>query len=607
MNEIALVPPPRRFGRGQGAYPVPPGLEAALAGYTMGAEPPKQIAARVDRGRVAHAQGYLLSVLPQGLTLLAADQPGLFYGLMTLRQLLRRARGSGRLDCLLIEDWPEYPVRGVMLDISRDRVPTMGTLRRLIDLWAELKYNQVQFYTEHTFAYPAHETVWRDASPLTPEEVEELDRYCRARGIELAANQNSFGHMERWLRHPRYRRLAEATGGFPDPWGGWRTEPTTLNPLDPASLELLCGLYDELLPHFSSGLLNVGADEPIDLGHGRSREACQRQGLGRVYLDFLLKLHEQVARRGRVMQFCGDVLVRYPELAGEVPRDAVALVWGYERDHPFDRECAIFAEAGLPFYACPGTSSWNSLGGRWANARANIQAAAREGREAGAAGFLLTDWGDNGHWQQLPVSYPAYLYGAAAGWSPGRERELDLELCLSRHIFQDATGAAARALLIMGELSENEVARFHNASVLGVLLLLELQPYHREQLQKYRGYDFAPESSRLEEASRLLSTAEPQAQDGKLLRAELELTAALLGHAVRLGRARFATPGLLVSEIPQRERKGLAEELAGLSERFKMLWMSRSRPGGLQDSVKRMLALRESYGDPAQPGRVRRG
>ncbi len=607
MNDFALVPPPRRLGLSPGTYEVPPGLETALAGYTMGAELPKAITARVDRGIVGHAQGYRLSVRPAGLTLLASDPQGLFHGLMTLRQLLRGARATGRLACLRIEDWPDYPVRGVMLDISRDRVATMETLRRLIELWAELKYNQVQLYTEHTFAYPAHEAVWRDASPLTAAEIEELDRYCRARGIELAANQNSFGHMERWLRHPRYRPLAETTGGFLDPWGGWRTEPTTLNPLDPRSLELLCGLYDELLRHFSSALLNVGADEPIDLGHGRSRDACLRNGLGRVYLDFLLELHEQVTRRGRVMQFCGDVLVRYPELLGEVPHPAIALVWGYERDHPFVRECRIFAEAGLPFYACPGTSSWNSLGGRWANARANIQAAAREGLKAGAAGILLTDWGDNGHWQQLPVSYPAYLYAAAAAWSPGCERGLDLELCLSRHVFQDATGAAARALLAMAEPSDTEIARFHNASVLGVLLLLQLQPYHREQLQKYRGYDFAQERSRIEEASRRLSAAELRAADGKLLSAELEFTARLLAHSARLGRSRFATPGLSVPEIPERERRGLAEELAGLAERYRTLWLSRSRPGGLADSVGRMLELQESYGDPAQPGRVRHG
>ena len=56
------------------------------------------------------------------------------------------APAAGRpraLPCVHIEDWPSYPVRGIMLDVSRDRVPTMQTLRRLLDLWAGLKYNQV--------------------------------------------------------------------------------------------------------------------------------------------------------------------------------------------------------------------------------------------------------------------------------------------------------------------------------------------------------------------------------------------------------------------------------------------------------------------------------
>jgi len=595
VERIVLVPPPRQLHIGSGGFAIPAGLEAELAGYTVGAASPGGIVAAADRGRVPHEQGYRLSVKADGPTLLAADPLGLFYGMMTLRQLVRQVHKTGQLPCLQIEDWPDYPVRGVMLDISRDRVPTMETLRRLVDLWAELKYNQVQLYTEHAFAYPAHEAVWRDASPLTPAEVEELDRYCRGRGIELAANQNSFGHLERWFRQPGYRHLACATGGFPDPWGGWRTEPTTLNPLDPGSIELLSGLYDELFPRFTSRLVNVGADEPIDLGHGRSREACLRQGVGRVYLDFLLKIHEQVARRGRTMQFCADVLVHYPELAREIPRDPIALVWGYERDHPFARECGLFAQAGLRFYVCPGTSSWNSIGGRWNNASANIRAAAREGLAAGAAGFLLTDWGDNGHWQQLPVSYPAYLYGSAASWRPGSEQELDMEGSLSLHVLHDPSGFAAQALLALQNLDENQLVRHPNATILAVLLLLELQPYHRELLPKYRGYDFEWERDQVEKADHLLSAARLQGDDGKVLHDELEFTARLLAHAARLGRQRFATPNLEVAEIPERERGGLAEELAGLTRDYGRLWKARSRPGGLGDSAGRLLALKESY------------
>ncbi len=595
MRQIILVPPPRKVLPGSGACALPEALKAELAGYTVGAENPKGVQARVAPDLVEGEQSYRLTVSPGGPEVVAGDEKGLFYGFMTLRQLARQADESGSVPCLRIEDRPEFPVRGVLLDISRDRVPTMETLKGLIDLWAELKLNQVQLYTEHTFAYPSHRVVWRDASPLTPEEAEELDRYCRDRAIDLVPNQNSFGHLERWLEHPEYRRLAESSGGFTDPWGVFHRQPSTLNPIDPASIEFLAGLYDELLPHFASGMLNVGGDEPWELGQGASAAACRSLGVGRVYLDFLLKIHEQVSGRGRIMQFWGDIILNHTELIRELPREVIGLDWGYERDHPFARECRAFAEAGLSFYVCPGTSSWNSLGGRWENARQNIHCAADEGRAAGASGLLLTDWGDNGHWQQLPISYPAYLYAAAMGWNPEGAEALDVEAGLSRHLFRDPTGKAARALMILEKVYDDGRARIHNAGVLAVLLLPDLQVYGREQASRYRGYEFERERSQILEALRLLDGADLQAGDAGLLAAELRFTGELMLHAARLGRERFATPGLDTEEIPVAVRRELAAELEVLIERFRSLWLARSRPGGLADSAGRLTALKHSY------------
>ena len=54
-----------------------------------------------------------------------------------------------------------FSVRAYMLDISRDKVPTMGTLKLLVDLLARFDYNQFQLYTEHTFAYQNHKEVWQ--------------------------------------------------------------------------------------------------------------------------------------------------------------------------------------------------------------------------------------------------------------------------------------------------------------------------------------------------------------------------------------------------------------------------------------------------------------
>ena len=63
---------------------------------------------------------------------------GLCYGLETMVQLLKPRNGALWLPEAHIEDWPDLPVRGVMLDISRDKVPTLDTMKALIDRLASL-------------------------------------------------------------------------------------------------------------------------------------------------------------------------------------------------------------------------------------------------------------------------------------------------------------------------------------------------------------------------------------------------------------------------------------------------------------------------------------
>ena len=326
-----------------------------------------------------------------------------------------------------------FAVRSYMLDISRDKVPSMGTLKQLVEILEKFNYNQLQLYTEHTFAYSKHEAVWKDASPMTAQEIRELDLFCAMHGIDLVPNQNSFGHLERWLVKPEYNHLAELPhGGAPLPWGGFKKDPTTLCPTDPASLEFLAGLYDELLPNFESRLFNIGCDETFDLlGEGRSAAAVKEKGEGRVYLDFLLKVADLVRKRRKRPMFWGDVILRHPELVPELPKDLIALDWGYEGNHPFMDEAAKFAAAGLDFYVCPGTSSWNSLAGRVENMRENMIAAERAGHLHGAKGFMVTDWGDGGHWQPLAASLPGLILGGNLAYSGASAAKMDLEDALN--------------------------------------------------------------------------------------------------------------------------------------------------------------------------------
>ncbi len=591
-SEIFLLPPPRRIERRAGAFALAPAgvlvpeagepelleplllrLHAELAraghdGWKISAAPAPSRSAfhlALDHHCGLPPQGYRLDIAPATVRVTAPDRAGALHALMTLRQLLRQFPTA--LPACVITDWPDYAVRGAMLDISRDKVPTLATLRALVDRLAEWKFNHLQLYTEHTFAYRNHRDVWADADPLTPADVLALDLFCRERGIELVANQNSFGHLTRWLKLPRYSALAESPTGYVTPWGERRAEPMSLDPTNPACLDLLRELFDELLPNFSSRCFNVGCDETWDLGQGRSAAACAARGKGRVYLDFLLKLRDEVSRRGHTMLFWGDIILQHPELVAELPRDMIALNWGYEAAHPFAREAEIFSAAGLPFWVCPGTSSWNSLAGRTTNMLGNIRAAAEAGLAHGAEGLLVTDWGDNGHWQPLPVSYAGFATAAAYAWNASAATEMPLAKLLDQHAFEDAAGVLGQLALDLGDLHRTTGVEPANASVLFHLLHKpDLAPW----LAKLPAGALEKTAQRLEEIMAPLSRAQPRGADAALVRDEFAFIAQMLRHGIR--RALTGAEKM--------------DDLRALLAEHRRVWLARNRPGGLADSQR---------------------
>jgi hexosaminidase len=557
------------------------GFELKPCGSHRNSAIPADIRALKNSTLRTHPQGYVLNIGRDGVQIEFHETAGLWAAAATLRQLIREY--GRRLPCLEIRDWPDFPRRGVMLDISRGRVPRLETLIGLVDQLADFKINEFQLYTEHTFAYRNYAPVWRDWGALTGGEIERLDAHCRRLGIELVPNQNSFGHLRWWLEYPPLKKLAEVAAPWPDEGGAFLRYPSTLAPEHPGTLPFLRGLYDELLPHFRSDRFNVGCDETWDLGRGQSRQLCEKIGKGRVYLRFLKKIHRELAARKKRMMFWGDIILRHPKLVSELPRDVIALNWGYEAGHPFGHEAKTFAAAKVPFYVCPGTSTWMTMIGRHDNAFANLREAAKAGRRHGAEGFLIADWGDGGHPQPLAVSVLPYLFGAALAWCAATADEKLLTPVASRDVFQDPTGKTAQAALALG-LAHRKFGFFvPNLTPFGAVIAAPppeqrelfcrhgLNYYSRIPAKKIRAAMREVEAQRA-----VLRRGRPVSKAGKMLAAELDLAARmavqschfmLWEQSVAAGRTRAAA-GLAKTAV---------RELRAIEREFARFWPTRNK------------------------------
>ncbi|MBN1669624.1 MAG: glycoside hydrolase family 20 zincin-like fold domain-containing protein [Kiritimatiellae bacterium] len=103
------------------------------------------------RGAPRGEEGYVLSVAGDGVAVTGRTGAGVFWALQTVGQMLEDSR---TLPCVVVEDWPDLPMRGVHLDL-KGTFPTrkylwdmIETLARFIrndwlDFWAGFTHERV--------------------------------------------------------------------------------------------------------------------------------------------------------------------------------------------------------------------------------------------------------------------------------------------------------------------------------------------------------------------------------------------------------------------------------------------------------------------------------
>lgn len=374
---------------------------------------------------VENEEEYHLIIKENRIQIISKTEKAAFYGLITLKQL----QSEQIIETQDIKDKPDLKVRGLMLDISRAKVLNVSSIKKIIDLIAELKYNHLELYVEgFSYEYKNIKEALADKNYLTQEEYLEVEKYAIEKYIDFVPNQNGFGHMSDWLALDKFKELAECPDGF-EIWGSKRP-PSTLDPTNPKSFELVKQMYEEMIPFTKSKYFNMNFDEPYELGHGKSKQECLKTSTEDVYIEYLEKLANVVRKYNKTPMIWGDVLVKHPDKISKLSKDIVFIDWGYNKAYDFVNHAKMLEELKVKYLLAPGTSTWSSITGRFIDMKETIENSTCSSKKYHGLGILLTDWGDMGHLQYLPSSYLGFIYGAMLSWSSGTIEDAEKYLAI---------------------------------------------------------------------------------------------------------------------------------------------------------------------------------
>ncbi len=353
-------------------------------------------------------EGYELYINENDIIINADGAAGAFYAIQTLRQIFMHKE----IPCLYIKDEPDFKYRGFYHDITRGKVPTVATIKSLIDKMAYYKLNSLQLYVEHTYEFEEYSDLKEKLGCLTSDEIKEIDAYCKQNFIEFIPSLSTFGHLYELLNQDKYKHLRVLKEYNNQNFWQSRMEHHTIDPLNPKSIELIKSLIDQYAPNFESNYFNICCDETFDLREYKN----QGKDVGKIYVDFVKQIVDHIKQKGKTVMMWADVLINHPETIEILPDDMCFLNWNYAPS-PNEEYIERFAKLNRKQIVCPGTWSWSRLCEKVDFGEKNISLMAEYGYKHGALGVLNTNWGDWGNPCSLELAMYGLVLGAEKSWS----------------------------------------------------------------------------------------------------------------------------------------------------------------------------------------------
>jgi hexosaminidase len=353
-------------------------------------------------------EAYSLEISEDKIKIASPTEAGLWWGLMTLGQLIEDATDQKvPLPLSRVSDEPKLAYRAVHLDVKH-HLEKKEYYFELMDRFAAQKINAVIVEIEDKLRYELQPKVG-SSDAFSIAEWKELSDYAMARNIRISPLVQGLGHASFILKHDEYKPLRD------DPTNDW-----AFNPLDERTYKLQFDLYEDALKAFPyANYLHVGGDEVHTTGRGSGKSALELQ------LIWLNRVSDYAAKKGLTPIFWDDMPLQnagvyrsiYDPKLSEAqvdsiwnvneqnlnkyvdmfPKNCVYMRWNYDMPESPGNNRAIkwFSDNGFKVMgATAGQTRWNLMPQDQSNT-ANIRDFALISIRNNADGLLLTLWDDD--------------------------------------------------------------------------------------------------------------------------------------------------------------------------------------------------------------------
>ncbi|MHB1687866.1 MAG: glycoside hydrolase family 20 zincin-like fold domain-containing protein [Ignavibacteriaceae bacterium] len=348
-------------------------------------------------------QSYSLIINKDGITIESPSARGIFYGTMSLIQLLDKA-SSKKLPFVKIIDWPDMKVRGISDDISRGQVSTLNNFKKIIKNIARYKMNVYMPYLEDMIKFPQYPDIGKNRGALSGKEIKDLVAYAKQYYVEIIPVFQTLGHYENILAQEKFLKYAEFPGA------------ASLNVSYDSTYIFLESMLKEVFKLFPSEYFHMGADESFDVGLGASKYLVDKYGIAKVHADHYKKIYDICKKYGKKVMMYGDIILRHPEILKMIPKDIIMVDWHYRPDIDYP-STIIFKDAGFDYYVSPSVWNFSTPFPINVNALPNIKYIIKSGLENGSEGMINSNWGDYGAETFKELIYFSYAWSAQCSWN----------------------------------------------------------------------------------------------------------------------------------------------------------------------------------------------